>query len=201
MRFLKLTVFATLAILLGGCVLTTNQVQLNKPLGAPAKGAHYSKKHVALKVGKITDNRGVKNPNFIVHKRNGFGMSMSGGIVGDQAVATTIQQYLQSGLKKLGYNEDSSQAQYTLTGSLEKTGYHFVPGAFTAKPVLWTKINLRLTNNKTGKQVWHKFILSYGEAERTMILDASSMKTAFNNSLINIVHKVQTSDAFYQAMN
>ncbi len=157
--------------------------------------------NVTLRVGKRSDKRGLANPNFITHKRDAFGLAMSGGIEAEHPIADVIQQYLRSGMAKIGYNIDSRSSQYTLTGSLEKTGYHFKPGMMSITDTLWTKINLKLVNNKTGKSVWHEDIVSYGKAETSSLLIAPTMSKAFNNSLISLVHKVQTSGAFYKSMN
>ncbi len=201
-KSIRLIIIGIMAFLLVGCVAMQSSVPLNYQMPAPSENARFSQKHVALQLAETQDNRAMSDPTVIAHKKNMYQMQTSGTYSAEKPVADVVNQALHESLSQVGYQVNQSSARYKLESILEEVELTFVAGDISTLVYASTQINLQLVNENTGEILWQQNISGKARAESMAFTSINTaVKKAFNTSITNAMHQLQSSNTFYSSLN
>ena len=185
------------AALLSACALTPTNVKLNYKLERAKHLALRSAQPKHLTVLPVVDERDVDNPRFVIHKKNAYGMTMSGSYLIEQPVAKVMQTALRAGLKQLNYIHTKST---DLQVEAHIVSIHQTAVGGLLKWELGLAVEVKFMLFYKGKEIWRDSFIGRGHAS-TAWTATSTIKPALSSALTDVIRKLQASRSFYSMMH
>ena len=149
-----------------------------------------------LEITEIEDIRSEENPRMIMHMKNGYGQTTSGGWQAEKDLALIVKDALTQGIAAVGLDQESAR-NIRIYGQLIDLNSEIISG--WTKGTINMKLSVKLSARETGKDeiLWRDTLVGTGTSG-----DQSSMKPAiaqaFKSSLDDMVAQLLNDEYFRQ---
>ena len=194
MRSMKSMLMSAVAlVVLSGCALTTEHVQLQyapQAVVTPLKGA--SSISVAVQVVDLRQDQKVGS------KKNGFGMEMAPILAADD-VAGTVRQALERELKVRGFQLADAAAVVSIAADLTRFYNDFKMGVFAGDAV--ADLNLSITvKSQQGQLLYSRHLVAQGVETNIQLATGNNARIALNRALENGMKSLFEDQKFIAAL-
>ena len=145
-----------------GCAFTVHDVnvdyQYDKPVSSDLSFAN-------IEVGDFSDTRDVENPRMIMHMKNGYGQTTSGGWQAEKPINEILRDAVIDGLGDAGANLMTSGGNLLLSGELLEVEGEIIMGAWVGSYKGKVSAKFQVKNNSTGKIIWRDTFIGSGEVK------------------------------------
>jgi PBP1b-binding outer membrane lipoprotein LpoB len=191
LRFVPLV---AVAVILTGCAFTKETVTLNyqrPPLGEPVK------EDATITVQKLKDARG-SDPNLLAQK--GIAGKTSGAYITSNEVAVTVTEALTDTLAGMGCKLVAEGGDLSIGGDLLKFDSNVLVGFWAGSMEGSIQLNLKLTNAKTGVQVWSDVVSGYSKIGGLQVDRAAHRTMVAEKALQDAMQKLAASESFRKVL-
>jgi len=164
-------------LLLGGCALTTDRIDLSYsvPAGvAPVNGA--SAITVAV---EVSDQRADKTK--VSSKKNGFGMEMA-PILANEDVALTVRRAIEQNLSARGFRTGAAGASVKVDAGLTRFYNDHKLGFFAGDAVAELNMNVSV-RGRDGSVIYARQVVAQGTEPNTQLATGENARLALNRAL------------------
>ena len=181
---------------MSGCALTVHDARVDyKYTKAPA--ADFASSPEKIRVGNFEDSRGMDNPRIIMHSKNMYGNTMSGGTQAEKPVAEIVRDGVVQGLTTAKAHVVDDDPSVILSGDLMEYGYTVVQGLWTGTANTKLMLKLKLTS-KTGNTIWSDTLLGKASYHAAMNPGEDAL---FRLTLDDLVERLQKDEDFQHALH
>lgn len=194
---MKKTVAACLplfaSLLLGGCALTTEKIDLQyTPLPSSQLAGASS---VTVNV-RVVDQR--QDKTKVSSKKNGFGAEMA-PIIANEDVAVTVQKAIAQELSARGFQVRPNSGSVIVSSDLIRFYNDHKTGFFAGNAV--ADLNMVVTVlSKEGRQVFTRTIVAQGIEPNTQLMTGNNARLALNSALTAGMRMLFEDQAFIAAL-
>lgn len=181
--------------LLSGCAFTNENVKLDF---SPSGYSSVSTGGTTIHLDKLKDARGVA-PNLVSYK--GVQGKTGGQYLNDVEISEFLTDSIRQLLVQVGYNVDSSQSDFTLTGEILTFDSHCIMGFWSGSFEATIQVNLRLVKNKDNSMVWSETLSGHGKKGGAQVDRWGNRKLAFDLALNDLMQNIASSETFKAALN
>ena len=149
-----------------------------------------------VQITEIEDIRSVANPRMIMHMKNGYGQTTSGGWQAEKDLALIVKDALTQGIAAVGLDRESNR-NIRINGQLVDVGSEMITGWI--KGTVNMKVSVKLSARETGKDeiLWRDTLVGTGTSgEESSIKPA--ITEAFKSSLDDLVAQLLRDEYFRQ---
>jgi uncharacterized lipoprotein YajG len=183
-----------LSLLLAGCALTTDRIDLTY---APQPGVStIPSAHNVIVSVKVNDQRPEKN-NRVSSKRNGFGMEMA-PILANEDVTVTLRQAIEQELQSRGF-VIGNEALVSILADLTRFWNDHKTGLFAGDAVADLNMNISV-KNKNGNLLYSRVIQAQGIEPNTQLMTGNNARLALNKAIVNGLKILFEDQAFISAL-
>ncbi len=180
-------IFISLTFWISGCAMTVEKVALDYT--PPSIITDNAKSTVF--VTHIADERTVASPNMILHKKNQYGNTMSGGYEAEKPLTEIIKDSLQAAFLQ------TNDSKYSLNGTLEDFTYEAISGWWSSKLKSKLIIKLNMKDKDTNKIVWNDTIIARGNVDEFSGSD-DAVRKLVSTALDDLLKKLRNSESLNQ---
>ncbi len=176
--------------LVSGCTLTNQTVPVGYVPETIPRLAVISEQSPSVTVDVIEDKRAVNDPKLLFHKKNMYGVTMSGGYLAEKPVASIIRDALAELLEP--DSASNAPAKYRLSGKLQDLDYEIVQGFWSSQANSKLTVQLYLTNVSTNAIEWSESFVGHGRIEKIKGENAA-VRDMLTKALDDVVEQVRAS--------
>ncbi len=148
-RILMTCLFALTAT---GCAFTVHDTEVNYEYAGTTTPISTSTSPQVI-VGGIRDTRGVENERMLLHFKNGYGQTTTGGYQAEKELSLLVQDALVQGVEAAGLNEPRDRS-VTLSGEILDFDSDTVTGWTKGTINLKGSVKLTATDNASDEVLW-----------------------------------------------
>ena len=194
---IRLLALVSISLIGGGCAFSVYDLPIHYEYAGDVPRIERTDLP-ALDVGEIKDTRSVANPRMIMHQKNGYGQTTSGGWQAEKDLAVIVQDALVQGIVATGLDGPRA-SRLTLTGELNDVTSEVVMGWVSGTLRVKMTVKLEASDPATGEIVWRDTFISAGEAQGGTV--SKTLGTAFKGALDDLLRSLFTDQYFLQQVS
>ena len=191
---LRILTLALIPAFSAGCVLSVYDLPIDYEVSGDVPRIDRADLPTLL-VGDIEDNRGASNPRMIMHQKNQYGQTMSGGWQAEKDLSLIVQDALKQGIVASGLDQ-GGPGQLTLSGELIEVASEHVVEFFSGTTRVKMTVKLQASDTVTGHIVWRDTFISVREAKGGTI--SNNLRAAFRSALDDLLRRLFSDQYFLQ---
>jgi len=171
-----------------GCAFTVDKVVLDYRFEQSPNASWADVNDCTLGFGEFCDSRSVADPNILLHKKNTYGWTCSGGYKAERPLAEMVRDGLEAGFERAGMAVVTENPTYIMDGDVQTLDYTVIVGFWDGdvEPSLTARLALRDAGN--GRIIW-----------KDTVVAKSRFKTAWQDDVVK-KGVPMTLDAMVQAV-
>jgi uncharacterized lipoprotein YajG len=195
MKIKLLTVLFALNFL-SGCALTVHDLPVNyeykNKISLPNNSSLPE-----VTILDIKDTRTVTNPRMIMHQKNGYGQTMTGGWQAEKALSLIVKDAIEQGIANASLNNNNSNRKVQLDGQLVDVSSSVISGWL--KGTINMKVTVKLTarDMRSDEILWRDTLFGDGSSGKQSAPKPALIE-AFSNSLNDLVDNLFSDEYFQQ---
>lgn len=193
---MKSIIAAACAMALSGCAFSVYDLPVNYTYTSAV--AAPSKTLPAIRVGDVSDTRGVKNPRMILNQTNGYNQTTTGGWQAEKNLSEIVRDAVAAGAAKYASAAPDGAKAILLSGELTDVTDEVISGFWTADLTMKVSVRFTATDETTGEILWRDTII--GEAKNQKGNANKMIVSAFSGAITDLVDKLYSDQYFRQQL-